>query len=248
MRKFGLIGHPLKHSFSKGYFTEKFEDEGLVNCQYELFQIDDISKIRQVLSENPELVGLNVTIPYKEQVIPYLDHLEPACQIIGAVNTIKIDGGKLTGFNTDYIGFKESLNNWWSGKKPKALVLGSGGASKAVKKALTDLDIVYLTVSRSADKASNTLTYQDLFLNESIFSKYHLIINTTPLGTYPNTEEMPPLPLNFITEQHKIYDLVYNPEKTLLMKSVEAKGGDTKNGLEMLHLQAEAAWEIWNKN
>jgi shikimate dehydrogenase len=247
MKKLGLIGYPLKHSFSKEYFSKKFEKEGLEDYQYDLFQLEEISQLKQVLIENPDLVGLNVTIPYKEQVIPYLYKLEPACQTIGAVNTIKIEGEKLVGFNTDYIGFKESLVNWLPGKPIKALVLGSGGASKAVKKALLDLNIEYLTVSRTANKTFHSITYQDLFVGESILNEYHLIINTTPLGTFPNIEEMPPLPLNFITDQHKIYDLVYNPEKTFLMKAVEEKGAVTKNGLEMLHLQAEAAWEIWNK-
>ena len=138
MRKFGLIGHPLKHSFSKKFFSEKFEKEGLGNCQYELFDIDGISKITQVIRENPELEGLNVTIPYKEQVIPYLDEMEPGCRVIGAVNTVRIKNGKLTGFNTDYYGFKESLSKWLDGRQPGALILGSGGASRAVKQALTD--------------------------------------------------------------------------------------------------------------
>jgi shikimate dehydrogenase len=246
MRKFGLIGHPLKHSFSKKYFTKKFEDEGLANCQYELFEIDNISKIRQVLDENPELEGLNVTIPYKEQVIPFLDTMESGCEAIGAVNTIKVANGRLTGYNTDYIGFKESLSNWLGRKEIKALVLGSGGASRAVKQALRDLNIPFLLVSRKRESTSDSVHYSDIALNGYLLSEYRLIINTTPLGTFPNIKEMPEIPLHLITAQHMIYDLVYNPETTFLMKSGEAKGAKTKNGLEMLHLQAEAAWEIWN--
>lgn len=246
MKKFGLIGFPLKHSFSKKYFTEKFEREGLDQHQYDLFEIDTISKFNQVLNENPELVGLNVTIPYKEQVIPYLDELEPSCAAIGAVNTIKIRNGKLTGYNTDFIGFKVSLSNWLSGEKCKALVLGSGGASRAVKQALDDLEIPFLQVSRLSGRASDSITYHDLAIDDSFLSQHTLIINTTPLGTFPNTEDMPAIPLSQITAQHKVYDLVYNPTQTYLMKSIEAKGGKAKNGLEMLHLQADAAWDIWN--
>ena len=248
MRKFGLIGFPLKHSFSKKYFTDKFAREGLEDCQYEMFEIEDIGKIRQVLNENPDLVGLNVTIPYKEQVIPYLDDLEPGCQSIGAVNTIKIADGKLVGFNTDYIGFKQSLSGWLPIDTIKALVLGSGGASRAVKQALQDLGISFLTVTRSKSSNMAMVKYADLANTPSILDEHHLIINTTPLGTFPNTEEMPEIPTQYLSSMHKVYDLVYNPENTLLMRKVGEKGGLVKNGLEMLHLQAEASWEIWNRS
>lgn len=247
MRKFGLIGFPLTHSFSKRYFTEKFRKEGLEDCQYELFEIDEIGKITQVIDENPDLVGLNVTIPYKEQVIPYLHQLETACQHIGAVNTIKIIDGKMKGFNTDYIGFKQSLSEWLGGKPVKALVLGSGGAARAVKQALQDLDITFLTVSRKKAGNEDSVDYLQLLQDRSILDEHHLIINTTPLGMYPHTEKMPEIPLQFVSNKHKVYDLVYNPENTMLMKAIEEKGGSTKNGLEMLHLQAEASWEIWNR-
>src|SRR5690606_31448032 len=220
MRKFGLIGFPLKHSFSKKYFTEKFEREGLDQHQYDLFEIDTISKLDQVLNENPELIGVNVTIPYKEQVIPYLDELEPSCSAIGAVNTIKISNGKLTGYNTDYIGFKVSLSRWLSGEKCKGLVLGSGGASRAVKQALHDLEIPFLQVSRLSGKGPDSITYHDLANDKTFLSQRALIINTTPLGTFPDTQDMPAIPLFQITAQHKVYDLIYNPTQTLLMKSI----------------------------
>lgn len=247
MRKFGLIGFPLKHSFSKRYFTEKFEREGRHDCQYELFEIDQVGKIKQVLADNPELVGLNVTIPYKEQIIPYLDGLESGCQAIGAVNTIKVTNGKLVGYNTDYIGFKQSLSAWLPQRPVKALVLGTGGASRAVKQALSDLAIPFLMVSRNRSGNERMVSYQELHQLPGMLDTHHLLINTTPLGTYPNTEEMPSLPLSFLSEKHMVYDLVYNPEKTLLMRSVENVGGLVKNGLEMLHLQAEASWEIWGR-
>ncbi|UCS94446.1 shikimate dehydrogenase [Echinicola marina] len=247
MRKFGLIGYPLKHSFSKKYFTEKFEKENISACQYELYELDSIDKVPDLIKNNPDLEGLNVTIPYKEQVIPFLDELDPSCKAIGAVNCIKIKDGKLIGYNTDYIGFKESLEIWLGDSKGiQGLVLGTGGASKAVKQALKNLNIPYKMVSRTANAENGTISYEDLIKNEKLLQEYHLIINTTPLGTFPNTEEMPDIPLSQIGREHKIYDLVYNPEKTFLMRSTEARSAAVKNGLEMLHLQAEAAWKIWN--
>lgn len=246
MRKFGLIGYKLTHSFSKKYFTEKFEKEGLSDCQFDLYELDEIEQLKEVLDQNRELEGLSVTIPYKEKVIALLDELDPACKNIGAVNCIKINNGKLTGYNTDYIGFKISLENWLKGQRPKALVLGTGGASKAVIQALKDLEIEYLIVSRTSSDVEKMITYQDLKADENILKSHHLIINSTPLGTFPETEVMPEIDVNLITNQHKVYDLVYNPEKTFLMRSMEARGAVVKNGLEMLHLQAEAAWKIWN--
>lgn len=246
MRKFGLIGYPLGHSFSKKYFTAKFENEGIKDCQYDLYEIKDISRLPSIIQQNPELEGLNVTIPFKEKVLPYLDSIDPACEEIGAVNCIQIKDGKLKGYNTDYIGFKESLNNWLKGEKPNALVLGTGGASKAVVKALKDLGISYLMVSRNPGNVPGIISYHDLAKNKPVLDRNHLIINTTPLGTYPKTEEMPEINPEYISPMHKVYDLVYNPEKTFLMRSLEARGALIKNGLEMLELQAEAAWKIWN--
>ena len=245
MRKFGLIGYPLKHSFSKKYFTAKFEKEGLIGNQYDLYEIEEVSMIKEVLDNNPALVGLNVTIPFKEQVIPYLDELEEGCREIGAVNTIKIAKGKLMGYNTDYIGFKESLINWLPEKTTKALILGSGGACRAVKQALKDLGIPFFVVSRTKTNDSERIVYGDL--DGQLVEDYPLIINTTPLGTYPNMMEMPEFPIHLLTAKHRVYDLIYNPEETRLMQSAREKGALVKNGLEMLHLQAEAAWEIWTR-
>ncbi len=247
MRKFGLIGYPLQHSFSKKYFSGKFEKENIQDCQFELYELDNINKFPKLIESEPSLEGVSVTIPYKEQVIPFLDELEPGCKAIGAVNCIQVKGKKLKGYNTDYIGFKVSLEKWLNGAQPKALILGTGGASKAVKQALLDLDLPFLTVSRSPKKEQGYITYEDLKKDKSILESHPLIINTTPLGTFPNTEEMPEIPVENISKGHWVYDLVYNPEKTFLMKTLESKGAKVKNGLEMLELQAEAAWEIWNK-
>jgi shikimate dehydrogenase len=246
MRKFGLIGYPLTHSFSKKYFTSKFEKEGIQDCQYDLYEIPDISQFPQILTENPELEGINVTIPYKEKVIPFLDEMDPACQKIGAVNCIQIKDGKLKGYNTDYIGFRQSLESFLGETRIDALVLGTGGASKAVVQALSDMGISFLMVSRNPSPNTNWITYRELNENPGILESHHLIINTTPVGTYPKTEEMPEINPKYITGMHKVYDLVYNPEKTFLMRSLEARGALVKNGLEMLQLQAEAAWTIWN--
>jgi shikimate dehydrogenase len=244
MRKFGLIGYPLTHSFSKKYFAAKFEKEDIWNCEFDLYEIPDISDFEKVLVDNPELEGMSVTIPYKQEVIPFLDELDPACEIIGAVNCIQIRNGKRKGFNTDYIGFKKSLQNWLGSEIPKALVLGTGGASKAVKVALKDLGVDFLAVSRSPRQ--NQITYSDLKSNPAFLLNFPLIINTTPLGTFPNTEGMPDIPVELLNDSHRVYDLVYNPEETMLMKTCLENGGKAKNGMDMLVLQAEAAWTIWN--
>jgi shikimate dehydrogenase len=244
MRKFGLIGNPLTHSFSKKYFTEKFEKEAIPNCQFDLYEIPDISHFEKIIAENPELEGMSVTIPYKQEVIPFLNELDTACEVIGAVNCIRIRDGKRTGFNTDYIGFKQSLQNWLGTDIPRALVLGTGGASKAVKVALKDLGVSFLAVSRSPSE--NQITYSDLENNPAFFQSFPLIINTTPLGTFPKTDQMPDIPKKMLNESHRVYDLVYNPSETMLMKACLEKGGMAKNGMDMLELQAEAAWKIWN--
>ncbi|WP_209331048.1 shikimate dehydrogenase family protein [Lunatimonas salinarum] len=249
MKQFGLIGYPLTHSFSKKYFTTKFEREGLHDCEYNLYEIPDVAELKAVLASNPGLVGLNVTIPYKLQVIPFMDELDPACKAIGAVNTIKINKGRLSGYNTDYYGFKSSLQAWLGPSKPKALVLGTGGASKAVVQVLLDLEIPYVLVSRRKEGSNNPLliTYEDLHRNPSLLEAYPLIINTTPLGTYPNVELTADIPFDHVGKHNLLYDLVYNPENTAIMNRMALKGAKVKNGLEMLHLQAEASWEIWNR-
>lgn len=253
---YGLIGYPLSHSFSKKYFTEKFEKEQIANSAYELFELQDIQDFPALITEKRTLglCGLNVTIPHKQNVIPYLDELDEKAAKIGAVNVIKIlQNGKLKGYNSDYYGFKTSLQNCLAKHQKeeinpnfltncKALVLGNGGAAQAVKVALEDLGIQYVVVSQR--KNTETITYEEV---EKLLPTYHLIINTTPLGMYPNVEAAPTLPYHAITPKHYIFDLVYNPLETLLMKKGLENGAMVCNGLEMLHLQAEKAWELWQK-
>lgn len=248
MRKFGLIGYPLTHSFSKKYFTEKFEKEHLADCVYEMFEIPNINLLPELFASEPNLIGLNVTIPYKLQVLPYLDELDPACAAIGAVNTIKIKDGKRFGYNTDYFGFKASLESWLGESRPGALVLGTGGASKAVCQALQALKMSFKKVSRTNRHLDmDLLTYGDLHENTQWLEQYPLVINTTPVGTYPNIEDTPDLPFEQISNKNWFYDLVYNPETTATMTQMAKRGAKAKNGLEMLQLQAEASWEIWNR-
>ncbi len=245
MNVYGLIGYPLSHSFSKKYFTEKFEQENIAATKYELFEIRDISDFPKIIANNPNLRGLNVTIPYKEAVIKYLDDVAESAKKINAVNVIKIGkNGKMIGYNSDYYGFKNSLFRFLpeNYKGIKALVLGSGGAAKAVKAVLEDLQIPYLVVSRKQDPS--TITYEAV--TEEHVKEYKLVINTTPIGMYPNVKDSPYLPYSSYTAEHFFYDLVYNPQETLFMMKGKARGAKTKSGLEMLHLQAEKAWEIWN--
>lgn len=244
MRKFGLIGYPLGHSFSKKYFTEKFAREGRSDCQFELYEFPQVTDFANLILQEKELEGLSVTIPYKEQIIPFLDALDPACEQIGAVNCIRIREGKKVGFNTDYLGFKQSLQAWLGDAIPSALVLGTGGASKAVQQALRDLEVSYQLVSRTQQEGQ--LTYQDLSENKAWLESHPLVINTTPLGTFPKVEGTPELPLEQLNESHLVYDLVYNPPITRLMRECMDRGGKAKNGQDMLELQAEAAWSIWN--
>jgi shikimate dehydrogenase len=245
---YGLIGYPLGHSFSKKYFTEKFDRENITDCQYEKFEIPAITLLPDILNQNPNLQGLNVTIPYKEAVIPYLNHLDHSAKTVGAVNVIKInpESGELTGYNSDYFGFKTSLENWLPNDTSgfKALILGTGGAAKAVKAALDSLNIPYTQVSRS--ESPGCLTYLGCQSDPSIVQNHKLIINTTPLGMSPNLDKAPELHYEQITNEHYLYDLVYNPEETLFMKLGKNKGAKVKNGLEMLYLQADKAWELWN--
>ncbi|MHA7099908.1 shikimate dehydrogenase family protein [Roseivirga pacifica] len=246
MRTFGLIGYPLSHSFSKKYFTEKFEKEGIENTVYELFPLETIDAFPELIKSTPNLVGLNVTIPYKQAVMPFLDELDPKAEAIGAVNTIKLENGKLKGYNTDYIGFKESLIKF-VGPNPmpqQALILGTGGASKAVQVTLEDLGISYQFVSRKS--ADNQLTYDEITSSPHHLATSSLIVNTTPLGMSPNIEGLPDLPYEQLTPNHFLYDLVYNPLITTFMKKGIDANCWVKNGLEMLHGQAEAAWKVWN--
>jgi shikimate dehydrogenase len=243
---YGLIGYPLGHSFSKSYFTKKFENEGIWDCSYDVFPIVDISLLPELIVQYPILKGLNVTIPYKESVISYLDSLDPQAKRIGAVNVLKIDkGGKLHGYNSDYAGFAATLlslkplHDW---NKMKALVFGTGGSSKAVVACLQDFGVDYRTVSRTASR--DQLTYDDI--GTDLLNDFTLLIHCTPLGMYPNTDVCIPIPYSSLSAKHIAIDLVYNPEETLFMKKVKEQGGTAVNGLTMLHAQAEKAWEIWN--
>lgn len=241
MDKYGLIGYPLGHSFSKIYFTEKFQKEGL-SSTYELFPLSAITEFPELIEGNPELRGLNVTIPYKESVMTYLTDLSPEAKAIGAVNVIKIDGDRLTGYNSDYIGFRDSLKPMLRDEITEALVLGSGGASKAVCHALRVLGINPTVVSRHPSEG--IIGYKDI--TSEVMEKNLLIVNTTPLGMAPNIEAAPDIPYHLLSDRHICYDVVYNPSETLFMKKAAAAGARVKNGLEMLHLQAENAWKIWN--
>lgn len=244
MRVFGLIGKSLTHSFSKKYFTQKFQKESISNVAYELFEIDTIQKLpRLIESQRPNLRGLNVTIPYKKEVIPYLDRLDASAQKVGAVNVIRIQDDTCVGYNSDYFGFHNSLVNWMS-SSAKALILGTGGAADAVKAVLQDLSIEYKSVSRT--DGVNKITYEDLKNNPDLVTRHQLIINTTPLGMFPQTDSKPEIPYHLIGDQHYLYDLIYNPEKTAFLIEGQGNGARVKNGLEMLELQAEKSWEIWN--
>ncbi len=246
-KQYGLIGFPLSHSFSKKYFGEKFEKEEIKDSEYDLFEIEHIEDFWKLVEPKiPQLKGLNVTIPHKENVIPFMDEMDPAAEEIGAVNVIKISSdGILKGYNSDYYGFKISLEKFVGADLTgiKALVLGTGGASKAVKQALKDLNIEFISVSRTASETS--IAYEDI--SDVIIANHKLIINTTPLGMYPKVDNCPSLPYERIGEGYYLYDLVYNPEETLFMKKGRENGAKAIHGLEMLIGQAEKAWEIWNQ-
>lgn len=244
MKQFGLIGYPLSHSFSKKYFSEKFEKASITDAQYELYELKSLQDFKSWMNTVSDLKGLNVTIPYKQEVIPFLDRLNDKAKAIGAVNVIKKESdGTYTGYNSDYYGFKNSLEIFLEHSFPKkALVLGTGGASKAVIVALQDLGIDYRYVSRKGSGC--TLGYDQL--TPELIDEHQLIINTTPLGMYPAVDQCPSIPYEAIGSNHYLYDLVYNPEETLFMKKGLTQGAKVKNGLDMLILQAEKAWEIWN--
>lgn len=245
MKQFGLIGKTLKHSFSKKYFSDKFLAARIENCQYDLYELPDISAFPDLLNKHKNFAGINVTIPYKQEVMQYLDELDENAEVINAVNTIKfLPNGKLKGYNTDYFGFKSSLEAW-NLKDVSALVLGTGGASKAIMKVLSDLNIPFQLVSRT--KTAETITYDELHEQAGIVKDHWLIVNTSPVGTFPNETECPNLPYDEIGANHLLFDLVYNPEITLFMQNGLDAGAKVKNGYEMLVGQAEASWSIWNK-
>ncbi len=244
MRLYGLIGYPLAQSFSKKYFTEKFESEGLTDCRFENFELASLATFREdVITPHPDLSGLAVTIPYKQAIIPFLDSTENLPPGLHACNCIQVKNGKLIGFNTDHIGFQKSLAPLLQPHHSKALVLGNGGATAAVIYALKNLHIGFSIVSRSLHHGS-TCTYADL--SRKVMEEHPVIINTTPLGMYPDSNSFPPIPYEWISDRHLLYDLVYNPEKTVFLQHGEAKGAIIKNGADMLVLQAEENWKIWN--
>ena len=250
MRQFGLIGYPLSHSFSQKFFTEKFLQENIVNAKYDNFPIASIESFAGLWKENPNLEGLNVTIPYKKEVIPFLQHSSAVVQEINACNCIRKFNNELYGYNTDVIGFEKSLLPFLQPHHTHALILGTGGAAAAVQWVLEKLKIQFQIVSRkgNAIEANNEmkayLSYDQLAA--SVIESHTLIINTSPLGMYPNTNEAPPIAYEGITAQHHLYDLVYNPIETLFMKNGLEKGATVQNGLAMLHIQAEESWAIWN--
>ncbi|MBQ3634239.1 MAG: shikimate dehydrogenase [Bacteroidales bacterium] len=246
MKLYGLIGYPLGHSFSKKYFTEKFEKEG-IDAKYELFPIESIEKLPDLLLSHSNLCGFNVTIPYKEQVIPYLDEMDEDAKAVGAFNVVKVterDGRKyLKGYNSDTYGFRESLRPLLKPTHKKALILGTGGASKAVYSQLVKLGIEPTYVSRKP--ADGRLTYQDL--TAEVMRNNLVIVNASPVGMSPNVDQCPDIPYEMLTAEYVCFDLVYNPEETLFLRKAAERGATTKNGLEMLQLQAEGAWAIWNR-
>ncbi|TCC86538.1 shikimate dehydrogenase family protein [Pedobacter hiemivivus] len=246
MRKFGLIGYPLSHSFSKKFFGDKFREEQIADCEYELYPIPEIGLFSNLITEDRALCGINVTIPYKVQVLPFLNEMDEASTEIGAVNCISIkrteDGQWLKGYNTDAYGFEESLKPLLEPYHQKALIFGDGGAAKAVKYVLNKLNISFLVVTRKP--AEGCILYDAV--DEKLLQEHTVLINTTPLGMSPNANTYPDIPYACLTEKHVAYDLVYNPAETIFLKEVRERGGKTKNGLEMLHLQAIRSWEIWN--
>ena len=245
MDKYGLIGYPLGHSFSVNYFNQKFADEG-IDAKYINFEITDVDQIIEVVSANPELKGLNVTIPYKERVIEFLDQLSPEARAIGAVNVIRVthDGGKIhmKGFNSDVIGFTQSIEPMLESYHKKALVLGTGGASKAICYGLKSLGVEPVCVSRY--ERPETICYKDI--TAEVVQEYNVIVNCTPVGMFPRSNDCPQLPYEALDDKNILYDLVYNPDTTLFMRRGAERGAQVKNGLEMLLLQAFASWEMWN--
>jgi shikimate dehydrogenase len=242
--QFGLVGKNISYSFSRKYFATKFESEVFENYSYENFDLNSITEFPEIFKKNVNIKGLNITIPYKEEVIPFLDKLSKQATAIGAVNTVKITKkGKLKGYNSDWYGFKKAIKPFLKNHHKKALILGTGGASKAIAYALEQMKITYSFVSREAN--SNSISYE--LLNQTTFENHQIIINTTPLGTFPDVGEFPFLPYSFFTSNHIAFDVIYNPEKTQFLKRAEKNGATIVNGHSMLVNQAEKSWKIWNK-
>ena len=248
MKTYGLIGYRLGYSFSKGFFSDKFEKERLKNHEYVNFELDTINEFPSIFEKNDHIVGLNCTIPYKQEIMPFLDEIDEEAAKVGAINTVKIiptkEGNKLKGFNTDIYGFENSLVPMLSAQHKKALILGTGGASKAIKHILNKNEIGYLSASIENELSEKEIRYEQI--DAELIKEFLIIINATPLGTFPKVDACPSIPYEHLTSDHVLFDLVYNPEETLFLKKGKEKGAATKNGLEMLHLQAIKAWEIWN--
>lgn len=244
MMEYGLIGRSLKHSFSKNYFENKFASLGLKDNHYELFELNTIEEFPELLNKHANLQGLNVTVPYKEKIVPYLTELSEEVKTIGAVNCIHIKDKKIIGHNTDAYGFAQSIKPFLDTNHQRAMILGSGGAAKAVEYALKKVGVEVYFVSTSQIKKANTFFYSEV--NDLVMNAFKLIVNCTPLGMFPKVNEWPLLPYHFFTEQHLAVDLIYNPEETLFLKLAKEHGAITMNGLSMLKLQAEKSWEIWN--
>lgn len=244
MKLYGLIGYPLGHSFSKQYFTEKFEKEGLKDCFFEAFPIKSLGEFKDLLIANPLLKGLAVTIPYKEKVLPFVDELSDEVKYIGATNSIKITGNKLIAYNTDIIGFEQSFCKRLQPGHTKALVLGTGGASKAVQYVLKKKSIDFLVVTRKEVLKEGFIHYNNI--DQKIAGEFKIIINCTPVGMSPNENVAPEIPYHFLTPEHYLYDLVYKPDKTLFLQKAVEMGATIQNGYDMLLIQAEASWKIWN--
>lgn len=244
MKLYGLIGYPLGHSFSKKYFIEKFEREGLTDCSFEAFPIPSIDDLPGLIKNNPLLKGLSITIPYKEQALKFATILSDEVKYIGAANSIKIADDKLTAYNTDIIGFEQSFVKQLKPANTKALILGTGGASKAVQYVLNKLGIDFLIVTRNEALQNRMINYK--MIDEKIMQDYTIIINCTPVGTFPDINIAPDIPYHLITSEHYLFDLVYNPTKTLFLQNGEAKKACIRNGYDMLAIQAEASWKIWN--
>ena len=251
MRLYGLTGFPLSHSFSEKYFTEKFRAGNITDATYKLFPLEKIEDLPALIAANPDLRGLNVTIPYKEAVLPYLDELDETAKAVGAVNTIKISHltshvSRLIGYNTDVYGFRQSLKPFLTSQHERALILGTGGASKAVEYVLKQIGVECIFVSRKKKEIAGKTVLAYEALNPYVINACKLIVNSTPLGMFPNVDEFPSLPYPSLTSSHLLYDLVYNPAETEFLRRGKQHGAQTMNGMDMLKMQAEKAWEIWN--
>jgi shikimate dehydrogenase len=246
MNIYGLIGKTLHYSFSRRYFSEKFRTENRTDSQYRNFEIKDLTAEIPELKTNPELKGLNVTIPYKTEIISFLDDVSEECREINACNCIKICDGEWTGYNTDIIGFEKSFTPFLKPFQQKALILGTGGASNAVAFVLKKLNINFVKVSRTKNISESIISYEDI--TEQTMNDFRVVINTTPVGTFPNVNECPPLPYQFVTDRHYFFDLIYNPSKTLFLSLAEKRGAFIENGDKMLMIQADESWRIWESS